>query len=229
MISILTPTIRPEGLDIVKLGLDRQTIPYDEWLIGSPFEPKVGKWIKDGFAGGYWTFNREMNKLIKEAKGDFIVSIQDYTFFYPDALERFEYFYKQNPNTIISGVGDKYEQVYPDRGKKVWTDPRRVAGNGDCPFYAIEGNFCAFPKQAVLDVGGFDENLDFVGFGLDFYSLFDRIGMLNKYKFYLDTTNESFSLVHGRVNNWDKDNISAGQYIEIHNKYMEKPVLSYLP
>lgn len=229
-ISIITPTIRPEGLEIVKKGLDRSIIPYEEWLIGSSFEPKYGKWVKDDFTGGIWTLNRCLNKLIKEAKGDLIVSIQDYTFFAPDALDKFNFYYKQDSRNIISGIGDKYEEVYPERGKKVWVDPRRDVYEkfSECPFHYIEGNFCAIPKQAFIDIGGFDESMDFIGFGLDFYSLLDRLDIQGKYKFYIDQTNESYSLTHGRVKDWDERNIDAQTYKGLREKYVINPVLSYL-
>lgn len=230
MISIITPSIRvPEGLEVVKKGLDRQTINDFEWLIGSPNESNVGKWIRDSFKGGFWTLNRMLNSLVREAKGDLVVSIQDYTFFNPDALEKFLFYYEKDSKSIVSGIGDKYESVYP-LGKRLWTDPRRDTGNGfrTCPFHYIEGNFCAFPKQAIIDIGGFDESLDFEGYGLDFYSLFDRLSIKGGYKFYIDDTNESFSLTHGRVKDWDERNISAERYKEIRNKYLENPVLSYL-
>jgi hypothetical protein len=231
MITVITPTIRPLGLTIVDRGLQRSTISCDEWLIGSSFEPSVGKWVKDDFEGGYWTLNRTLNKLVKESKGDLIVSIQDFTYFYPAALEKFKFYYDQNPKRIVSGIGDKYEQVVPTREKKVWADPRRSTGQGfrECPFYLIEGNFCAIPKEAIYSVGGFDESLDFKGFGLDFYGLLDRLDIKGEYSFHIDDSNESFSEVHGRVDNWDKDNITSGMYMEIHQKYLENPVLKYLP
>lgn len=229
MITIITPTIRKEGLEIVKKGLDRSTIAYDEWLIGSPFDPGMGTWVKDDFTGGYWTLNRALNKLIKQAKGDLIISIQDHTFFMPESLSKFLFYYEKDPKSIISGIGDKYESVIP-RGKKVWTDVRRglTSGFGTCPFYLIEGNFCSIPKEAFYSVGGFDESLDFKGFGLDFYSLLDRLSIKNEYRFYIDDTNESASETHGRVDNWNKDNITSYEYIGIHKKYEENPVLSYL-
>ncbi len=230
-ISIISPTIRLEGLEIVEKGLKRQSIGYDEWLVGSAIKPLISepKWVKCSFKGGYWDLNRSMNLLIKESVGDLIVSVQDYTFINPEALEKFAFYYERNPKSIISGIGDKYDEVYPVVGGRNWIDPRRTKGGfREVEFNMIEGNFCAFPKQAFIDVGGFDESLDFKGFGLDFYSLLDRIDIMGGYKFYLDETNESFSLNHGRVSNWDKDNISAEMYTEIRKEYLKNPILNYL-
>jgi len=200
MISVITPSIRLEGLEIVKRALDRQSVPF-EWLIGSPFDPKMGTWVKDDFEGGFWTLNRIYNKLIKEAKGDVIVSWQDYTFANPDALERFSYHVENE--VVVSGVGDKYKD-----GEKVWSDPRKTGVSfREVPFTEIEFNFCAMPRKALYDIGGFDESLDFEGFGMDGFSVVERLNMLGKYKFVIDEGIESFSEVHGRVDNWEKDNL----------------------
>jgi hypothetical protein len=229
-ISVLTPTVREKGLDIVLKGLCRQTIPCGEWLIGSRFDPLISTWVRDDFEGGFWSFGRIMNKMLRQAKGDLIVSIQDYTFFNPEALEKFQFYFEKDPLSIVSGIGDKYDSVYPELGVRTWTDPRRQAGKGfhECPFHYIEGNFCAFPKQAFIDIGGLDESLDFLGLGLDFYSLLDRLNIQGKYKFYLDDTNESFSLMHDRVKDWDEKNITTEQYKEKRKEYLVNPVLNFL-
>jgi len=208
-ISVITPTIRPEGLDVVKKALERQTYDDFEWLIGSPFDPKMGKWVKDTFKGGYWTLNRIYNKLIKKSRGDIIVSLQDHTFITPEALDKFMFWLNNNKNYIISGVGDKYDKVYPEMGTKLWVDPRKSLRNEfrACKFNEIEGNFCAMWKDTLVDVGGFDEGLDFKGYGMDWYNVFDRLNNTGKYEFYIDETNESFSETHGRVKDWDEHNL----------------------
>lgn len=221
-ISVITPTIRPEGLGIVKKGLDRQSFTDFEWLIGSPFDPKMGIWVKDDFTGGYWTLNRIYNKLIKESRGDIIVSIQDHTFFTPEALDKFMFWLNNNPNYIISGVGDKYNKVYPELGTKVWVDPRKSLRNEfrACKFNEVEGNFCGMNKSSLVDIGGFDAGKDFLGYGLDFYNVFDRMNRSGKYEFYIDETNESFSEVHGRVKDWDEHNLINSGYEVNDVKYL---------
>ena len=230
-ISILTPTIRPEGLQLVGIGLERQTADNIEWIIGSPFDPKdvfymgglIGgvdiKWVKDDFTGGFWTLNRIYNRMIKESTGDIIVSIQDHTFFTPEAIEKFVYWIKTHRNYVISGVGDKYDKVYPELGNKVWIDPRKRS-SGEIravPFDSIEGNFCAMGRRALYDVGGFDESLDFKGYGMDWYNVLDRIARQGGYEFYIDDTNESFSTAHGRVKDWEENNL-------LNRGYEVKPV-----
>lgn len=91
MISVLTPTIRNDGLEIIKKALNKQTYELFEWIICSPEKPNLKgryEWMKDDFTGGLWTLNRVYNRMINYANGELIVSIQDYTSFDPDALER---------------------------------------------------------------------------------------------------------------------------------------------
>lgn len=227
-ISVITPTIRPKGLPLVEKALARQSIDF-EWFIVSPFEPetKIGHWVQDSFTGGFWTLNRAYNKAIKQAKGELIVSWQDYTFAKPDALERFLTHYKLDNKAIVSGVGDKYED---DTFKiKTWTDPRRSSISFQpCIYSDIEFNFCSIPKQALIAIGGFDESLDFLGFGMDGFGVVDRLDKLGGWSFNLDQANESFSLGHGRPEGWEENNLIRGKYADKHKEYQLNPILSYL-
>lgn len=223
-ISVITPSVRPEGLEIVNTALKRQTFKDFEWLIGSEFDPKLGTWVKDNFKGGVWTLNRIYNKLIKQAKGDLIVSLQDFTLIDPDALERLWRHYEANPGIVVSGVGGKYDKVYPQLGKLLWEDPRKTTGY--TTFNNIEFNFCAVPKQAFIDVGGFDEELDFLGYGMDGFSVVDRLDIIG-YKFFLDTDIKSYSLEHDRAEDWEEKNLIHGGY-QKHRESYSQPVLNYL-
>jgi hypothetical protein len=210
-ISIITPTIRPEGLETVLLALKRQTFKDWEWLVGSPFDPdlRAVKWVKDDFEGGYWTLNRIYNKLIKESQGELIISWQDFTFADPTALEKFWTHYENYPIGFVSAVGNKYLSVYPELGEMVWKDPRETDKNGsfyECFPNDVEWNLSSVPRVAMYDVGGFDEALDFRGFGMDGFYVNQRLDKLG-YKFFLDQTLKSYSLTHGRVENWDEHNL----------------------
>jgi hypothetical protein len=234
-ITVITPTIRPEGLDIVNIALKRQTFREFEWLIGSPSYPEFpdSRWVKDNFKGGVWTLNRACNKLVKKAKGELIVSWQDYTFADPDCLEKFWFHYQQEPTHLVSGVGNKYSSVYPELGELVWEDPRINQSNGsyyECYPVDWEANFAAAPKSSFYDVGGYDEYLDNY-FSMDNVSIVERIDSLDKYKFFLDQTIKSYSLVHGRPKDWDKKHAMHGAYderkqeLKLSNRW---PKLSYL-
>jgi hypothetical protein len=235
MVSVITPSIRPEALDIVRQGLLKQSFKDWEWLIGSPFDPKIkeARWIKDEFTGGFWTLNRIYNALIAASHGELIVSWQDSIWVPQDGLQKFDDAWNEVNNTsVISGVGDQYAQLsrFGKPEVKIWSDPRKTDRYGsfyECTFPDVEWNWCAIPKVALEMVGGFDDQLDFRGFGMDGYQVNERLNTLG-YKFYLDQSNESFTLRHGRdahggEKEWDKNNnLSNGQY----EKRREELILS---
>jgi len=236
MISVITPTIRKDRLAIVRKALKQQEHKDFEWLIGSPFDPKIkeAKWIKDNFKGGFWTLNRIYNKLIKNSKADLIVSWQDSIWARPDALSKF-WFHFQNdePKTLITGIGDQYAD--DTWSVRVWADPRRRTDFGSfypCMWTDIEWNFCSVPKQALYDVGGFDEKMDFLGFGMDGYSVNNRIAALKAgYDFKIDQTNETFTVQHGRSDNWEENNLIHGGYEKRRQELIDSgdwPVLKWL-
>lgn len=201
-VSVITPNIRKGGLEIVHNSLLRQTHKDWEWLICSPFNPEIKEaiWLIDDYKGGFWSLNRAYNKLLANVSSELVISWQDWIFVNPHGLESFINAYKETGG-IISGVGDQYESVdkFGRPSVKIWADPRKRDGKS---FYEIypndaEFNWCAFPTKAAFDVGGFDEQLDFLGYGgdqLQFCTRLDELG----YKFYLDQRNESFTVRHGR-------------------------------
>ena len=250
-ISVITPSVRPEGLEIVARALQKQTFIDFEWIICTPnplFDgggPKPWakdkyRWIQDDFKGGFWSLNRVYNKLFKEAKGKILVSWQDWIFAAPDALQKFVDKVEET-NGIVSGVGDQYEKIgkFGKPEVKIWNDPRKRKDLGD--FYEvypndIEWNFAAFPKKAVFDVGGMDQELDFRGFGGDQLQIMERIDTVG-YKSYLDQTNESFTIrhdrsKHGGQKNWDSKHVLFNGEYDKRKKELtdvgEWPILSYL-
>ena len=56
-----------------------------------------------------------------------------------------------------------------------------------------------------MEIGGFDEEADFLYFGLDGYQVNHRL-VETGHGFCVDHKLESFSLGHGRVPDWDKKN-----------------------
>lgn len=215
-ITVITASVRPEGIPIVQKHLRTQTFKDFEHII----QGREGS--KDG---NYWTLNQDMNIAIRKANGELIVSIQDYTAFKPDALEKFWNHYEYTQRIVVSGWGDKYTK--DDWLVKTWRDPRFTDESfREVPFHYIEGNFCAVPKEAFYEVGGFDEELDKYA-GMDFYSVLDRMSMRG-WKFFLDGTNESFSLEHGRLPSWEENNAIHGPYNERRKAYLDNSKLGYL-
>ena len=245
-ITVVTPTIREAGLEIVKKALENQTFTDFEWLVGSPFMLKKNyskvnfHWIEDDFEFGFWTLNRIYNKLFKAAQGELIVTLQDWIHVDPDGLQKFWDNYEQTKG-IISGVGDQYEKIgkFGKPEIKIWSDPRKTDRNGsfyECFPNDIEWNWAAIPKEALFKAGGMDERLDFEGFGGDQLQMGERLDALG-YKSYLDQTNESYTIRHGREDyggqqEWDGNHILFnGKYdkrkreLSAQNKW---PILDYL-
>lgn len=234
-ITVITPTVRHEGLEMVSKSLKRQTHKDFEWIIITPNPDKVvgldAIVLRDPpkEEGDYWTFNKAMNKAVETAKGDLIVSVQDYTSFVPQGLEKFWYFYNNGyDRALVSGVGGKINEA----GQRVWADPRKRTDQGtfyECFPNDVEFNYCSIPKKAFYEVGGMDEYLDKFA-GMDHISLQERLDAVG-YKFYLDQTNETSSLVHDRLPDWEDNLAFKGPYQE-RKKYLIQegiwPYLSYL-
>lgn len=216
-VSVITPTIRPKGLDLVKKSLEKQKFRDFEWLIGSPFDPKISgaNWVPDDFSEGYWSLNRIFNALLKSAQGDIVVSWQDWIYANPDALGRFVEKVTQT-HGVVSGTGHQYARLnkYGKPELHVWSDPRKTEKWGS--FYEVnwndaEFNFAAFPRELFHSVGGFDEELDFLGVGGDQLQFCERLNDTGT-KFYLDQDNESFTLRHDRSDfggqeEWDSKHV----------------------
>ena len=232
MISVLTASVREKGLELVKMALKRQTVNF-EWVIGSPFKPKIDfphKWVKDPGKndGDFWSLYKTYNAMLKETRGELIISIQDFTFFHPDTLERLWFHYQNEPKTLIGAVGNKYAD---DNWKvKTWQDPRENNKFGSfyqCYFNVIEWNLCSVPRKAIYEVGGFDEYLDKYSSlcGLD---ILTRLNILGGWDFKLDQSIKSFSTEHGRLPDWDKNSPFHGVWQKRIDYYQKHPVLKYL-
>jgi hypothetical protein len=88
----------------------------------------------------------------------------------------------------------------------------------------------------LVGVGGMDEGLDFLGYGGDQLQVGERLDAMGT-KFYIDQTNESFTIRHGREDfggqeAWDKNHILFnGKYDARKNELIKQgkwPILDYL-
>ncbi len=246
-ISVITPTIRPEGLPLVRRALENQTFKDFEWIIVAPKEQfeAIRKIVVYGVQpfffkiceepskkGDFWNLNKAYNEGIRHADGELIVSWQDYTYAKPETLEKFWFFHEREPNILIGAVGNKYKTVVPELGAMVWKDPRERSDQGSyylCDYPDIEWNLCSCPRQALYDIGGFDEELDSLGYGMDGYSVNERIFVLKKYDFKLNQEIKSYSLPHGRPKDWEEHNNIHQNYKKRQEFYVANgPVLPYL-
>lgn len=245
-ISVITPTVRPNGLPILARSLQEQSCMADEWIIVTP-ELETSKqmlkdydlpiiWIKDPEKeeGDVYTLNKALNAAVRASSGDVIVSVQDFIWLPPEALHRLTGLsVLLGEDYMITGVGDQYQSVdkWGMPTGRVWSDPRKQYPfkTGDCEPFDIEENFCLYTRKGLEEVGGWDEGLD-KGFAMNNTSVVERMSECG-YKFYLDTTLEIRAVSHGRLPDWDERHAMNGVYEKRRQELQEQgqwPRLSFL-
>lgn len=213
-ITVVTPSVRKENLDVIEKCLCRQTFREFEWLVGSPEDWGYGKFVQDPpkRAGDYYSLNASWNAMFKKARGELIVSIQDGIWFDPQMLENFWNHYQANPKACVGAIGHQYDQVVNGKPENLmWRDPRARTDQGT--FHEItptdlEWCVCAFPKQAIFDIGGIDEEYDKYAAISEKDANF-RMSKLG-YKFYLDQSIEYRAIHHPRLNAEWEERYQAG-------------------
>ena len=215
MISVITPTTRPEGIDIIERCLSRQTYKDFEWIVICPKDkhpliaakPNILLADPPKKADDFWSLCKAWNLGYATASGELVVNIQDMVWFPPDMLEKFWTHYEQSPNALVTATGDQYDEV-DDRGVPkhcVWNDPRKRLDQGT--FYPVnfpdmEMVICSIPAQAIYDCGGLDEEYD-KGPGCQEKEMCMRLVNLG-YEMYIDQTIDYKAIKHGRLtSDWD--------------------------
>lgn len=148
-ISVLTPSIRPQGLEIVRTGLLTQTFTEFEWLT----EIGLGK----------HDLNAAYNRMLKRVTGELIVSLQDYILIRPDYLEKWWKAYLENPDTFMTAPVGKVDDLnYSSKPVWDWRAYRNDETKNirDCEWNCWEIDNGAAPMEALYTIGGFDEALD---------------------------------------------------------------------
>jgi glycosyltransferase involved in cell wall biosynthesis len=137
-ISVCTPTISTrKGLDMVAESLSKQTFRDFEWLV----EVNVS---------GKPDLNAAYNRMLKRAKGDIIVSVQDNIALEPQALEKIASARQGFWTYQLTNVADWRKGEMRKMSEYDW-----------------EIDFGSAPRQALFDIGGFDETLDEGRWGFD--------------------------------------------------------------
>jgi len=145
-ISIITPSIRPAGLEITKKCLGEQT-----------FHRESFEWLVDINYTNEHDLNQAFNRLLKRSKGELIVILQDYIKIQPDALQRLWEAYEKDKRTFYTcPVGKVSNLDYSGEPKWDW----RTTRNEPLDFTLWEADFACAPKEALFKIGGFDEELD---------------------------------------------------------------------
>ena len=214
MITVISPSVRPDGLKIVERCLKRQDFTDWEWLVIAPKRlsgdiqalslPCTLLEDPPKRSGDFWSLCKAWNLGYSTARGELIVNIQDMIWFPPDTLGRFWRHYQNNPKSLVTAVGDHYERQ-DDRGEpinKVWQDERDRSKFAEISNSELEMTMCSVPKQAILDCGGVDEEYD-KGPGVQEKEMGLRIKLLG-YQLFIDPTIEYKAIKHARLtDDWD--------------------------
>lgn len=141
-ITVCTPSIRPLGLQYTQESLQNQTFKDFEWLVEISI-PQRGH-----------DLNAAYNRMLKRAKGELIVSLQDYIKIPPDGLQKFWDAYQKSPDTFFTApVGKTLDWMGVEWDWR--TQPIRPMD-----WRGWEIDWGAAPLKALKEVGGFDEELD---------------------------------------------------------------------
>lgn len=210
-ISVITTSIRPQGLEITRKCLLEQTFKDYEWIVEL-------NWT------GSHDLNRAYNKALKRCKGELIVSLQDFIKVRPDYLQKWWDTYQKYPNSLITAPVGKTDQL--DYSGDVRWDWRAYRMNDmdtvrDCKWDCWEIDNGAAPLKILKDVGGFDEELDkwwssdnvSVGkrahlLGYTFKCLFDNPGIAFDHDAFLEHPfrgKERPALVNLRMDEYEKN------------------------
>lgn len=228
-ISIITPTIRANGLKLVKQALAYQDFKDWEWIICSPetMRKEVKEAIGDfpfTFIGNpplkpwqVWDLNYSYNRLIEKSQGELLVSWQDYTFADPDLLSTLWRYYVDDPKSMVSVLGNKYPD--DDFDIPAWIDPRY--GRNDYNWQDLEWNMLSIPRKILYKIGGFNEEMD-SHFGLDGFNVNHRLVDAGIANFKLERNVKTYSLFHGRDSKWTAKNYISGGKAEDYDNMVIK-------
>lgn len=232
-ISIISPTVRPEGLEMVARCLRRQDFDDWEWIITTP-ERMIASClnaIPDSLCGktrilaeppkredDYYRLSGAFNKGFQEARGELVITIVDLIWFPPDTLSRLWTHFENNPKAFVTTIGHQYtEEINGKPENLVWTDPRARQDQGT--FYEVspadmEMCLASMPRKALLEVGGIDEDYD-KGAAVGEKEMCWRLDKLG-YKFFIDQSIEYRAIQHPRLSKeWDeKYKIASALFID---------------
>lgn len=176
-ITVYTPSIRPQFLNITQECLENQTFQDFEWVVEIGLRNRGSSLCSDN------------NKMLRRAKGERIVWLQDCINILPNALEKIDALSNELwtfPVGQIDREGDVPEWDWRD------TFEGELLG----PHY-WEADFASAPKQAFFDVGGYDETFD-QGWGWDNVEVARRMYRTGR-KAYCEPRIRGISLRHDKM------------------------------
>jgi len=174
-ISVLTPSIRPEYLDITQECLENQTFTDFEWL------------VEVGLRNRGFRLPSDLNLMLKRANGERIVMLQDCIKIEPDTLERIN----ELPNLFYTFPVGKVDQ-FGDNPRWDWREYK----SWEVDALHWEADFASAPLKAFYDIGGYDEDYN-NGWSWDNVDIGHRAQAAG-YKFYCDNTIRGIALDHDK-------------------------------
>lgn len=181
-ITVITPSIRPEGLKVTFNTLQKQTFQDFEWL------------TRMSLPGDRSDLCYQMNQAIKEAKGELIVFLQDYIEIGADGLQRMWERYQAEPNVCWTAPVGKKDMDNP--GKVNWDWRSYWDKKEEVTFERWEIDWGAAPTKAFKGEL-FAEEYD-AGFGWENVDLAYRLAK-NGWKFKVDRYNEAEAMDHDKM------------------------------
>lgn len=227
-ISVITPSVRKDFLEIIEKCLSRSSFPSDfyEWIVVSPQDWGFGIWVEDPpkREGDFYGLNKAWNAGIKEAEGELFVSIVDGLWFPPDTLQRLWDHYERDPMSCVSLAGHHFDQMEHDKPEHlVWIDPK-VKDIGSLErIDPVDFELCiaSLPMKGIKETGGFDEEFDkFPAWSEKELALrMEKTG----YKCYLDHSMQFRAIHHPRLNEqWDKKFPESTAYFQKCHKEIQE-------
>lgn len=181
-ISVITPSIRPEGLEVVRRTLNGQSFRNFEWI------PKLSvvKEIPD--------LCRSCNDALRVSKGKIIVFLQDYiSLLSSDALRKiYDLHQKYGKTAFTYPVGKTIDWKTVD-----WEWRKHMSIDTVLEYHHWEIDFGSIERSAIFEVGGFDEDYD-SGFGWENVDLAYRLNKLGL-NFRCDSDILSVAFDHDRL------------------------------
>lgn len=177
-VSVLSPSIRPEGLAIVQSCLQKQSFQDFEWLV------EIGLPVRGP------DLNRAYNRMLARAKGELVVSYQDYIKIAPKGLQSLWEAYQKHPRAFITAPVVKVKKDGTAHADWRWhREPLELIKPSEW-----EADWGSAPTAALKEVGGWDEDYD-QGWSWDNVIVAERAAKLG-YEFRVDQTNPAYALDH---------------------------------
>lgn len=181
-ITVITPSIRPDGLKVTYNTLRPQTFQDFEWL------------TRLSIPGEKSDLCYQMNRALEEARGELIVFLQDYIEIDKDALQRIWDKYQAEPNVCWTMPVGKKDLDNP--GKVNWDWRSYWEHKDEITFERWEIDWGAAPAKA-FEAERFDVAYD-EGFGWENVDLAYRLEK-NGWKFKVDRDNKAEAIDHDKM------------------------------